>query len=326
MYAVATSAMPKRKHTDNGDQSGDVTKLQKNSLDSDEDDNDSDEDAYRLEDDDIEGQEDGVVGQEEGITITPFNMKEELEEGHFDNDGMYHWKKENVAKDNWLDNIDWVKVKKSEGSSEEKVPNEGEDDEDEPESVNETEMYKEILTYMQPKETVAKALKRLGGNKSLSASERLKLKKAGMPVNTIDSDEKVSALTGLANAILTNSGNMDIYQETYEKIQQKAKVLAKATAEPELDMYAEDFEDREKDRLADTSANDDKEVAEETQSNEVMWEYKKGENDEKIKGPFTSAQMEKLSKSGQFGSGVLVRKIGSEQFYTSNRMDFDLFL
>lgn len=56
------------------------------------------------------GQEEGNVGVEEGITITPFNMKEELEEGHFDNDGMYHWKKENVVKDNWLENIDWVKV------------------------------------------------------------------------------------------------------------------------------------------------------------------------------------------------------------------------
>lgn len=58
------------------------------------------------------GQEDGVVGQDGEIRITPFNMQEELEEGHFDKQGMYHWKKEKDVQDNWLENIDWCKVNK----------------------------------------------------------------------------------------------------------------------------------------------------------------------------------------------------------------------
>lgn len=58
------------------------------------------------------GQEDGVVGQDGEIRITPFNMQEELEEGHFDKQGMYHWKKEKEIEDNWLENIDWCKVNK----------------------------------------------------------------------------------------------------------------------------------------------------------------------------------------------------------------------
>lgn len=37
-------------------------------------------------------------------------MKEELEEGHFDADGHYQFHKDADIKDNWLDNIDWVKV------------------------------------------------------------------------------------------------------------------------------------------------------------------------------------------------------------------------
>lgn len=56
------------------------------------------------------GQEEGVVGQDGEIRITPFNMQEELEEGHFDKEGMYHWKKEKDVQDNWLENIDWCKV------------------------------------------------------------------------------------------------------------------------------------------------------------------------------------------------------------------------
>lgn len=47
---------------------------------------------------------------EDDVKITPFNMREELEEGHFDKEGHYHWNKESEIKDNWLDNIDWVKV------------------------------------------------------------------------------------------------------------------------------------------------------------------------------------------------------------------------
>lgn len=38
-------------------------------------------------------------------------MKEELEEGYFDKDGTYIFNKEkDVIKDQWLDDIDWVKV------------------------------------------------------------------------------------------------------------------------------------------------------------------------------------------------------------------------
>lgn len=46
--------------------------------------------------------------------ITPFNVEEEMEEGHFDAQGMYHWNKEENIRDNWLENIDWVKVRTGE--------------------------------------------------------------------------------------------------------------------------------------------------------------------------------------------------------------------
>lgn len=54
-----------------------------------------------------------MVGQDGEIRITPFNMQEELEEGHFDKEGMYHWKKDKDIQDNWLENIDWCKVNKN---------------------------------------------------------------------------------------------------------------------------------------------------------------------------------------------------------------------
>jgi hypothetical protein len=46
------------------------------------------------------------------------------------------------------------------------------------------------------------------------------MKKAGIVIDKNDAGDReaVTKLTGLADSILTNMGNMDIYQETYEEI------------------------------------------------------------------------------------------------------------
>lgn len=61
----------------------------------------------------------------------------------------------------------------------------------------------------------------------MSASERLKRKKAGLSNDTGNSAnaEAVTKLTELANNILTRTGNMDIYQETYKGISKKVTLL-----------------------------------------------------------------------------------------------------
>lgn len=98
-------------------------------------------------------------------------MKEELEEGHFDTQGHYHWKKEKEVRDGWLDNIDWVKVK---GRPEDKykvhkddenkgLGDESSSEDDEPElKFDLIENYKEIVQHMKPRETIAKCLQRHG--------------------------------------------------------------------------------------------------------------------------------------------------------------------
>ncbi|KAK3084487.1 hypothetical protein FSP39_014283 [Pinctada imbricata] len=146
----------------------------KHSLDSDEED---DAKGYEiLPEDDIEGQEDATIESYEGIKVTPFNMKEELEEGHFDKEGTFIFDKQDEIKDHWMDNIDWVKVKEKEGTKDG-------DDEDAMDSdddvLDEDEILKEIIKFVKPGETILKALRRLGGNKgkSQSASQRWKTKK-----------------------------------------------------------------------------------------------------------------------------------------------------
>ena len=40
------------------------------------------------------GQESKTAEFDDEIKLTPFNMKDELDEGDFDRDGYYHWKKD----------------------------------------------------------------------------------------------------------------------------------------------------------------------------------------------------------------------------------------
>ena len=165
------------------------------------------------------GEEEGGALQEDDVRMTAFNMREEMEEGHFDKEGHFIWNNEKEVRDNWLDNIDWQQIKRNANISEPRERGLGEDsDSENEESFDEMNTYRLLVTYMRPKETITKSLRRLGSEtEKLSSIERLRLKKAG----TLQTNKEVIELTELADKILSNTGNMDIYEETYEQISQK---------------------------------------------------------------------------------------------------------
>lgn len=297
--------------------------VKKHTLDSDEEES---EEENILDVEDIEGEEDGIDRQEGEQKMTAFNMKEEMEEGHFDKDGHFIWNNEKEIQDNWLDNIDWQKIKHSQESvNKYKISDDGlavgSDSDEENEQFNEIELYKSMLKYMKPNETINKALKRLGGeNMKLSSVERLRRKKAG----TLQDNKEVTHLTELANEILTKQGNMNIYQETYEQITNKI-ASREIEKEPELDMFADDFDTNDRENIAGSSM----EVNTSSKSEEqiLLWEFKWKAEDENIHGPYPTTQMIKWSKENYFKEGVMVRKCGEgdSNFYTSNRIDFELY-
>lgn len=300
--------------------------------------------------DDIEGEEAGDerVDAEEEIKFTPFNMKEELEEGKFDASGHYHFNKGDERHlDNWLDDVDWVKVKKDENYRKTYNPAEGDynssSDEDES-AADSTKIFdsrssfKEILSLMQPQESINRTLQRLNKSKmKVSTAQRFKMKKQGI---VDEASETITKITGLVNEILTKTGNMNVYELTYEQIELKVKDLGDTSAagpshkEPELDMYADDFDEKEK-KVKDSSktvtfaipqgGEASRTVPEEDPK--LMWEYKltQSENDP-ILGPFSTEQMSKKADDGEFKENVFVRKVGDERFYSSARIDFDLYL
>ncbi|KYM95164.1 PREDICTED: CD2 antigen cytoplasmic tail-binding protein 2 homolog [Cyphomyrmex costatus] len=320
----------------------------KNSLDSDEDDDEVNEDTYNvMNEDEFEGTEDGPSAPEANVGFTAFNMKEELEEGHFDKDGHYLWKKEKQIRDNWLDNIDWVQVKpssttniqKSTKSSENYGLGDSDSDDEGDIMFDPIPLYKKILEYLKPGETVSKTLCRLGkGKKKLTTAERWKKKKESKTDKKEEDPNSVNItkLTELANELLTRTGNMDIYQESYEQIKKKIEQADKhahpSKQEAELDMYADDFDEKEKAKLDDA---DNEKTAETSNAEEntlleenVTWDLKWSQDENaEIHGPHTSQQMHAWAKEGYFKKGAWVRRTGQQnQFYNAARVDFELYL
>lgn len=188
---------------------------------------------------------------------------------------------------------------------------------------------------MKPKESINSALQRLNKSRAkITTAQRWKLKKQGI---VDESAETITKLTGLVNEILTRTGNMNAYELTYEQINHKISAMesekgAGPSKASELDMYADDFDEKEKSKITDKPVVTFKvpkgmDEPEKDTEPKLMWEYKltQDEND-KILGPFTTEQMQTKADNGDFKESVFVRKVGEGRFYSSARIDFDLYL
>lgn len=90
-------------------------------------------------------------------------------------------------------------------------------------------------------------------------------------------------------------------------------------------MYSDNFSTEEKTKLGDTTAEEENVVS--APVKQLMWEFKWDQNKDKVEGPYTTEQMNKWANEGYFKTGVWVRKCGENtNFYTSNRIDFELYL
>ena len=114
--------------------------------------------------------------------MTPFNLDEEMEEGRFDSEGNYYTFKDEEVTDNWLTDIDWSCVdEQGEMLSErkaslfkedwgkflltkEKLKDRSQGETDQP-ILTKPECLSRIVNILNPRETVAQALKRLKPNR-----------------------------------------------------------------------------------------------------------------------------------------------------------------
>ncbi|XP_005110993.1 CD2 antigen cytoplasmic tail-binding protein 2 [Aplysia californica] len=251
---------------------------EKHSLDSDEEDETTKYDV--LAEDDIEGQEEATIDFDDEIQITPFNMREEMEEGHFDSDGTYIFDKTKEFHDNWIDNIDWVKVKHNKPEDEEggtkrpfQYDSDDSDSDEDTKKTNLIQVYEEVLTIVQEGENIGKAIRRLGKNRAKipSASQRWKNKKLKASGKLSEADQsavdqavseqkQMLRLTELSDQ-LVHRGMVEIYETPYERIsftlkqlkeKEKASKLTIAEGmkdDDALDMFADDFDSKEAEKI-----------------------------------------------------------------------------
>ena len=159
----------------------------------------------------------------------------------------------------------------SQVSEADKVKKDAADDaEDEAEAAyDEIATYRQMILLMKPGESVAKTIRRLGGSNSGGAGQKMAIQKQRKIAQKLKKGQKLTddeelfhksrqemeKMTGLADLILSRSGNMEIYDETFEKItfylnqkeQEKASKSVGVTSgskdENLLDMFAKDLDD-----------------------------------------------------------------------------------
>ncbi|XP_060758158.1 CD2 antigen cytoplasmic tail-binding protein 2 isoform X1 [Neoarius graeffei] len=339
---------------------------EKHSLDSDEEDEGEDGEKNSkyniLASDDIEGQEMATIDCDEGVPITPFNLKEEMEEGHFDSEGNYFIKKEKDIRDNWLDNIDWVKIKEQpvkkkkkglsakrrrragdEDEAEEEKQREEKQNEDEDEEEEESEAQEDplasytpwqlteaVVNLLQPGETVSAALRRLGGLGARKKKGRAQngAEEEKRNETSIRDTEKLDRLTALADRLVV-LGEYEIYQQTYEKLAYKLKGMQQRDTASKQDEEEKDELDMFADQFDEQHGKKkDEEAHSGFVNDEVMWEYKwENKDNSELYGPFSSQQMQDWVDQGYFKDGVYCRRVDQEgaQFYNSRRLDFELY-
>uniref|UniRef100_A0A0R3RVR3 GYF domain-containing protein n=1 Tax=Elaeophora elaphi TaxID=1147741 RepID=A0A0R3RVR3_9BILA len=321
-YARYQDDEEKEKNCDDEGNGDDARKdyQSKHTLDSDEE---EDVKYKKLDMEKIDGQEEAGLEYEGDTKIMAFNMKEDLEEGHFDADGNFIFdKKETEIKDAWLDNIDWANVKANAGDQ---WHQKNEEDSSTTKILGDSEhksIYEKIASMLKSNETIERALARLGKEKGLSAAEerrkRWAAKKAGKEyVN--DKNFAVKELTGLTDTLVSN-GEMEAYQYTLEKVQYMIQEL-QSKAVDVLDMFSDEAptcSTRGENKQTDGAARS---------ASSVIWEYKlSNDEDAEIFGPVSSEQMMKLQGEGKFENGGWARKKGMQTFYTIARLDFEIYV
>ncbi|KJH50255.1 hypothetical protein DICVIV_03619 [Dictyocaulus viviparus] len=266
----------------------------------------------------VEGQEDSTLDFDGSTKITAFNMKEDMEDGHFDEAGNFIFdKKEKEIKDAWLDDIDWSTVKEKAGDQWE-ILNDRDNDEVPPPTLNDIrrkEIFSTLVTFMKPNQTVANVLTTLKRAKGLTAAEerkmRWKAKKEGKSFEESESGKNTRLISGLVDELIS-AGHMDAYEWSREKFEFLLKKLD-GTAVDSVDMFSDE-------PASVSSWNTQDNLNDEDQK----WEYKESEAGE-ILGPFSSSEMARRQQNGQLSSGGLARKCGSASFNPISRIDFDLY-
>ncbi|KJE97722.1 hypothetical protein CAOG_009130 [Capsaspora owczarzaki ATCC 30864] len=226
-------------------------------------------------------------------------------------------------------------AQKSKESSDEESAAESEDDEDAAARPSATQLLERLLQFLEPGETVAAALRRLGGKNSATAkkkhySDKAKQAAVSQEAKASAAEQKGRMLELIETAHqLVASGYTNVYDDTIDTIQHQ---LQHGHA-PDFGQSADGSEEsKDAGQPAQEAVANPPAQAPPTLSDEVHWEYKmQNTPDADVHGPFANSQMMEWKDAGYFDSQpVFVRKYvaggdNSAAYNSVARVDFDLY-
>lgn len=185
------------------------------------------------EDEDEDEDMDGTKKREPKLMA--FNMKQEMEEGSFDQEGNYHRNKEDpeAYHDRWMEGVTRKQMAKAKEAQAQRERTEALKEAARQAEVpqTKTDVYKELVELLQPGENVREALGKLGNasTKKIPAWKQKLLEKknrnkkqqpAAAPLSEQEEAErqnKVEKITGLADQMMA-LGHFGVYDDTFEQM------------------------------------------------------------------------------------------------------------
>ncbi|EGF78256.1 hypothetical protein BATDEDRAFT_35734 [Batrachochytrium dendrobatidis JAM81] len=256
-----------------------------------------------LESNEINGQEwredfDDIIDDNGTVKIEPFNMDRELDEGEFDESGHYVVKKdEHAIHDSWLQNLSKMDIEKARRAKEAQM-DKNKEVEDVVFDSDINMLWREVLGYMQPRETLIKTIQRIG---FLSKKKKAKdVKKSDADIESrLTPDMIKQRKVALERITALGSHLFDSDQSAYEKSYEQIVRLLRSK-----DLIDDDW----------VHGTPLPPLSEKAQSE--AFEYKWGETGTDLYGPFTHNQMNVWAQCGLLAQGdAQVRIVGSDSIF-----------
>ncbi|RXW12816.1 hypothetical protein EST38_g13038 [Candolleomyces aberdarensis] len=258
-----------------------------------------DESGENSDDEDFEDEDARERKKKEGMgfELSSFNMREEMEEGKFTDDGNYiRTFDPHQVHDKWMDGLDEreIKLARKRKREQEKKQKEKMDREERElqESGGPAAVELQLLPYLKKGETILEALQRLGAAEKRKQPAKKPAKRKADGAMSVDKQPHtptdIEVITDLASKLMS-LGDVDVYSKTYEELVRHVRTAGNVESNWE------------------------------PPSADVKYEYKwdkpgSGQTDQ-VFGPFSEEDMRSWYKAayfGTYGEQVKVRRVGGE--------------
>ncbi|TRX90515.1 hypothetical protein FHL15_008684 [Xylaria flabelliformis] len=293
-------------------------------IDGAEESSDDDEEAIALaiQEEDVDDEVGAGGRKKHAPKIEAFNLKQENEEGRFDEAGNFVRKAidPDAVHDRWLEGLSKKDMRRAAEAHEKREAEQREKRRKEDSALT-SDLLKSLVTHLERGETALEALARLGRSQTktkIKKVPRWKQKKQAVKSDSMDVDEE--------------KGTKEKEPEDPEQTRIKEAIDAITDAADKLlGRDRPDVYDRERERLIREFVRETDEewvepVREERKESNSdaakMWEYRwtDGRDGSSKQGPFDGNMMKAWQDAGYFGEGVEFREVGDESW--SRAADF----